>query len=96
MVMDNIQEEVNMWEIIDDIRNTILQNAGLTYKLRHLGNNIWTLRIKPHNGNSARVEIIVDEYADPEERGARGAVYRYGDVPRDQVAMVMDSIMERI
>jgi hypothetical protein len=88
---------VNMRSIINDIRNNVLHNYQLSYKLRYLGQNIWFLRIRtPNSLRSARVEIIIDEYADPEDRGARGAVFTYGDVPRVQVDLIMNSIMERI
>lgn len=88
---------VNMQSIINEIRQNVLQNYILTYRLRYLGENIWSLRIRSPNGNrSARIEIIIDEYDNPEDRGARGAVFTYGDIPRNQVALIMDSIMERI
>jgi hypothetical protein len=88
---------VDMRAIMNQIRNNVLQNCNFTYKLRYLGENIWTLRIRSPNANRpARIEIIIDEYANPEDRGARGAVFTYGDIPRNQVAIIMDSIMERI
>jgi len=88
---------VNMRSIINNIRHNVLHNHDLRYKLRYLGDNIWTLRIRSPNANrSARIEIIVDEYADPEDRGARGAVFTYGDVSRVHVDLIMNSIMERI
>jgi hypothetical protein len=88
---------VNMHAIMNEIRNNVLQNYNLTYKLRYLGENIWSLRIRSPNANRpARIEIIIDEYDNPEDRGARGAVFTYGDIPRNQVALIMDSIMERI
>jgi len=88
---------VNMRGIIRDIKRNVLPNAELTYKIRYLGENIWSLRIlRPNMRRSARIEIIIDEFNNPDDRGARGAVFTYGDVPRDQVSLIMDSIMERI
>jgi len=88
---------VNMRAIMNQIRNNVLQNYNFTYKLRYLGENIWSLRIRTPNANRpARIEIIIDEYDNPEDRGARGAVFTYGDIPRNQVALIMDAIMERI
>jgi hypothetical protein len=93
------QEEstVDMRSIINDIRHNVLTNYDLRYKLRYLGENIWTLRIRNPNANRcARVEIIIDEYADPEDRGARGAVFTYGDISRVHIDLILNSIMERI
>jgi len=97
MLETETQQLVDMPSIIDDIRNNILQNLGFTYKLRHLGDNIWTLRVRAVNyERSAHIEIIIDEYTEPEDRGARGAVFTYGDIPRNYIQIIMDSIMERI
>jgi hypothetical protein len=88
---------VDMQSIILEIKHNVLPNAEFKYRLRYRGENIWTLRIRhPNLIRCARIEIIVDEYDNPEDRGARGAVLSYGDIPRDQVALIMDSIMERI
>ena len=88
---------VNMRAIIRDIKRNVLPNVVLTYKIRYLGENIWSLRIlRPNMRRSARIEIIIDEFNNPEDRGARGAVFTYGDIPHDQVSLIMDSIMERI
>jgi hypothetical protein len=88
---------VNMRGIIRDIKRNVLPNAELTYKIRYLGENIWSLRIlRPNMRRSARIEIIIDEFNNPDDRGARGAVFTYGDIPRHQVSLIMDSIMERI
>jgi hypothetical protein len=88
---------VNMESIIREIRRHVLPSRDLRYRLRYLGQNIWTLRIRNVNLNRcARVEIIVDEYDNPVDRGARGAVFTYGDIPPHQVALIMDSIMERL
>ena len=91
------QEQVDMYEIMDDVRNNVLSNVHLIYKIRDLGENIWSISIRMPNGaRRARIEIIIDEYANPEDRGARGAVFTYGSVPRDYVNTIMDAIMERI
>lgn len=88
---------VDMLTIIRNIRNSVLPNSGLRYRLRYLGENIWTLRVRnPNLARSARIEIIVDEYDNPEDRGARGAVFTCGDIPYNQISLIMDSIMERI
>jgi len=93
--MDN--GTVDMRAILRQIKQQVLPNAGFIYKLRYLGENIWTLRIRhPNMVRSARIEIIVDEYDNPEDRGARGAVFTYGDIPHNQVSLVMDSFMERL
>lgn len=93
--MDN--GTVDMRSIIREIRTNVLPNTNFVYKLRYLGENIWTLRIRhPNMNRSARIEIIVDEYDNPEDRGARGAVFTYGDIPHNQVSLIMDSIMERL
>ncbi len=82
---------------VRDVRNNVLVNEGLIYKLRDLGSNIWYLRIhRPGGQRCARIEIIIDEYDNPENRGVRGAIIRYGDIPRHQIALIMDSIMERL
>jgi hypothetical protein len=94
-IMDN--GTVDMRAILRQIKQQVMPNFGFIYKLRYLGENIWTLRIQhPVSPRYARIEIIVDEYDTPEERGARGAVFKYGDIPREQVALIMDSIMERL
>ena len=88
---------VNMASIIRNIRNTVLPNAGYLYKLRYLGENIWTLKVShPDGQRSARIEIIVDEFEDPEDRGARGAVFHVGSIPQEHVHLIMNSIMERL
>ena len=88
---------VDMESIIREVKRYVLPNADLRYKLRYLGENIWTLRIcHPNMNRCARIEIIVDEYDNPEDRGARGAVFTYGDIPRDQIGLIMDSILERL
>ena len=93
--MDN--GTVDMRSIIREVGRSVLPNSNMSYRLRYLGENIWTLRIRhPNMARSARIEIIVDEYDNPEDRGARGAVFTYGDIPRVQVALIMDSIMERL
>ena len=82
---------------INDVKNKVLPNADLVYKLRDKGSNVWHLKItSPLGPNSAKVELIIDEFDDPEDRGVRGFVYDLGDVPRDQITLVMDSIMERL
>lgn len=93
--MDN--GTVDMQSIVREVKRDVLPNADLRYRLRYLGENIWTLRIRnPNLNRPARIEIIVDEYDNPENRGARGAVFTYGDIPYDQVSLIMDSIMERL
>jgi len=88
---------VDMRAIICSIRAHVLPNAGYIYKLRYLGENIWTLRVShPNAQRSARIEIIVDEFEDPEERGARSAVFHNGNIPREHIRLLMDSIMERL
>jgi hypothetical protein len=88
---------VDMRSIIREIKHNVLPNADFSYKLRYHGENIWVLRIqRPNSNRRAKIEIIVDEYEQPEDRGARGAVFSYGDIPREQVRLIMDSIMERI
>ena len=82
---------------INDVKNTVLPNADLVYKLRDKGSNVWHLKItSPVGPNSAKIELIIDEFDDPEDRGVRGFVYRLGDVTRDQITLIMDSIMERL
>jgi hypothetical protein len=82
---------------INDVKNTVLPNADLVYKLRDKGSNVWHLTItSPLGPKSSKIELIIDEFDDPEDRGVRGFVYRLGDVPRDQITLVMDSIMERL
>jgi hypothetical protein len=88
---------VDMHSIIQEVKNNVLPNVELNYKLRYHGENIWTLRIRrPNSNRRAKIEIIVDEYEDPEDRGARGAIFSYGDIPPEQLRLIMDSIMERI
>jgi hypothetical protein len=88
---------VDMRSIIREVKNNVLPNVELNYKLRYHGENIWMLRIqRPNSNRRAKIEIIVDEYEQQEDRGARGAVFSYGDIPREQVRLIMDSIMERI
>ena len=88
---------VDMRSIICSIRAHVLPNAGYIYKLRYLGENIWTLRVShPNAQRSARIEIIVDEFEHPEERGSRGAVFQHGNIPREHVRLLMESIMERL
>lgn len=88
---------VNMQSIIREIRRQVLPNSDLRYKLRYLGENIWTLRVRhPNLNRCARIEIIIDEYDNPEDRGARGAVFTYGDIPRYQITLIMNAIMERL
>ena len=86
-----------MRNIVSEVKNTVLINQGFTYKLRNIGPNIWTIQIfAPNRERSAKVEIIVDEYENPEDRGARGAIFRYGDISRTHVNIIMNSIMERL
>jgi hypothetical protein len=94
-IMDDAS--VDMRAIIREVKRHVLPNADLRYRLRYLGENIWTLRIRhPNMERCARIEIIVDEFDNPEDRGARGAVFTYGDIPHSQVSLIMDSIMERL
>jgi hypothetical protein len=92
------QNTVDMGSIIRDVRRNVLINEEYMYRLRNIGPNIWTVRIFLPNGGGrfARVEIIVDEFEQPEDRGVRGAVLRYGDIPRQHIAIIMDSILERL
>jgi hypothetical protein len=88
---------VDMATILREVRHNVLPNAGLTYKLRYLGDNIWTIRIRhPNAVRSARIEVVVDEYTNPEDRGARGAVFTYGDIQRNDITLIMNSLMERL
>jgi len=99
MANHNDNGSVNMRSIIREIKQDVLPNEGFGYKLRYLGENIWTLRVRhpsPNLSRSARIKIVVDEYDNPEDRGARGAVFTYGDIPRNQITLIMDSIMERL
>jgi hypothetical protein len=100
MVTNNqsiMEGTVDMRSIVNQVWNTFVPNMNFQYKLRYLGENIWSLRIKNSNlSRSARIEIIVDEYANPEDRGARGAVFTYGDISHVRVNMIMDSIMASI
>jgi len=86
-----------MRHVLRDVRDSVLVNAGFTYKLRYLGLNWYDIRVmRPGGQRSAFIEIIIDEYANPEDRGVRGAVMRYGDIPRAQIALIMDAIIERL
>ena len=88
---------VDMAAILREIRHNVLPNAGFIYKLRYLGDNIWTIRIRhPNAVRSARIEVVVDEYTNPEDRGARGAVFTYGDIQRNDITLIMNSLMERL
>lgn len=88
---------VDMRPILRDVRNSVLSEAGFTYKLRYRGDNIWTIRIgHPNAIRSARIQIIIDEYTNPEDRGARGAVFTYGDIQRSDITLIMNSLMERL
>ena len=88
---------VDMRSIIRDIRNSVLPDAGYLYRLRYLGENIWTLKVtNPAVPGSARIEIIVDEFDLPEDRGARGAVFRNGSISEEHIRLIMSSIMERL
>ena len=82
---------------IRQVRNTVLPNADLSYKLLNKGFNVWHLKItSPLGRRPAKIEFVIDEFDDPEDRGVRGYVYRFGDVPRNQLTLVMDSIIERL
>ena len=97
MVQYNNNSKTAVYNAIRQVRDTVLPNADLVYKLRDKGYNVWHLKItSPLGPNSAKVELIIDEFDDPEDRGVRGFVYRLGDVPRDQITLIMDSIMERL
>lgn len=100
MLLNNqsiMEGTVDIRSIVNEVWQTVVPNMNFQYKLRYLGENIWTLRIKNSNLNrSARIEIIVDEYTNPEDRGARGAVFTYGDISHVHINLIMDSIMERI
>jgi len=92
-----IRNRLDMHSIIYEIKHSVLPNESFSYNLRTMGYNVWILRISRPNGNrTAKIEIIVDEYEDEYDRGARGSVLRYGDIPRQHVALILDSIMERI
>jgi len=99
MTIQNIPSNgsVDMAAILCEIGQNVLPDAGLTYKVRYLGDNIWTIKIcHPNAVRSARIEIVIDEYADPEDRGARGAVFTYGDIQRNVIRLIMNSLMERL
>jgi hypothetical protein len=97
MAHNNNISKTAVCKAIRQVRNTVLPNADLTYKLLDKGSNVWHLKItSPLGPNSAKVELIIDEFDDPEDRGVRGFVYHLGDVPRDQITLVMDSIMEKL
>jgi hypothetical protein len=88
--------QLSFREIIHEVKINVLKNEGYMYRLRYLGQDSWQLKVYPNDGESAKIQINVDNFDNPDDRGARGYVYRYGDVPHDHIAIIMDSIMERI
>lgn len=88
---------VDMRAIVKEVKENALCNENLEYKLKNVEDNIWILYVLGGSGNrSAKIEIIIDEFDQPEDRGVRGFVMRYGDMNRTQVEVIMDSIMERL
>jgi hypothetical protein len=88
--------QLSFREIIQEVGTTVLKNERYMFRLRYLGNDSWQLKVYPNDGESAKIQINVDNFDNPDDRGARGYVYRYGDVPDEHIAIIMDSIMERI
>lgn len=87
---------LNMYNLIQEVEANVLPDKNFKFRIEDMGSNIWLIRISQANKKSAKVEIVIDEFEDPEDRGARGSVFRYGELSRRDVSLIMDSIMERI
>lgn len=87
---------LNMYNLIQEVEANVLPDKNFRFRIEDMGSNIWLIRISQANKKSAKVEIVIDEFENPEDRGARGSVFRYGELSRRDVSLIMDSIMERI
>lgn len=87
---------VDMRSVIQEVKENVVQDQNMEYRLKNVENNVWVLYVRGGGNRSAKIEIIIDEFGQPEDRGARGFVSRYGDVDRGRVELIMDSIMERL
>ena len=83
-------------QFIKTLKN-IITSENLTCKIKSIGNDMWRLKIYTPYGNiPAKIEITIDNFDNIGDRGVRGCVFYYGDVSRNQISNVIDSIMERV
>lgn len=79
------------------IAKDVITSENLKCKFKSIGDNMWRLKIYTPYGNiPAKIEITIDTFDNADDRGARGCVFHYGDVSRNQISNVMNSIMERV
>ena len=86
-----------MNNIINEIEQTVFPDAGLKYKVKYRGQQLWIVYVLIPNGKqNAKLEFLVDENPDdPDDTDVAGSVLRYGSVPKQMVHTIADAIIER-
>ena len=85
----------NMYNVISDIEATVLPDARLSYEVKYRGYDRWIVYVSiPNGAKSAKLEFLIDEGYDGID--VAGSVLRHGSIHRKTIALVMDSITERL
>ena len=85
----------DLYNVIFDVRHTVMKDELLAYDVRYRGNDRWDVYIDTPSGTrSAKLEFIIRW--DGEDNDVTACVLRNGDVGRRRINLIMDSIMERL
>ena len=92
----------NLYNVIDDIKQSMFPNGGITFEIKYRPTNEepnrWIVYIDIANGQTrAKVEFLIDEDPDDvDNTDVLGSVLRHGSVSRQVVSRIMDAIIERM
>lgn len=88
----------NLHNVVSDVEDMFFPDAGLKYKVKYRGNNIWIVYISiPDGVQNAKLELIIHEDPDdPEFTEVAGSLLRYGSLDRHMVGVIIDEIIGRL
>jgi hypothetical protein len=75
----------------------LFPNGEYTLDVQHKQNNTWYVYIsKPNTNRRGKVELMIEESLNPEDTEVIGSVLRHGCVSRRTMALIMDTLVERL
>lgn len=82
----------SLYNVIDDVKQALYPNGEINFEIQQRNSNRFIVYIEvPNAQNRAKVEFMVEDSGE-----VFGSVLRHGCVSRRTMALIMDSIMERM
>lgn len=82
----------SLYNVIDDVKQSLYPNGEVNFEIQQRNSNRYIIYIEiPNAQHRGKVEFLVEDNGE-----VLGSVLRHGCVSRRTMALIMDSIIERM